>query len=49
MLTPEEAAKVARVPVKRLYEWARFKASRPTKRCLQIDEDGIRRWLVALA
>jgi hypothetical protein len=47
VLTAEEAAGIAKVPVKRIYEWARKKtwASRPTKRCLRIDEAGFRRWL----
>jgi hypothetical protein len=47
MLTPEEAASIVKVPVKRIYEWARGKkwASRPTKRCLRIEETGFRLWL----
>ena len=47
VLTPEEAAKIAKVEVKRIYEWARKRpwASRPTKRCLRIDGAGFRRWL----
>jgi len=47
MLTPAEAASIAKVPVKRIYEWARKKtwASRPTQRCLRIVESGFRRWL----
>jgi hypothetical protein len=46
-ITPEQAAAIAQVPVKRLYEWARKAkwASRPNKRTLRIDEAGFRRWL----
>jgi hypothetical protein len=49
LLTPEEAAGIPNVPVKRIYEWARGKnwASRPTRRCLRIEEAGFRRWLAA--
>ena len=41
------AAEIASVPPKRIYEWARGKrwASRPTRRCLRIDETEFRRWL----
>jgi hypothetical protein len=50
-LTPAEAAAVAQVPVKRLYEWARGRrwASRPTRRCLRIAEGSFRAWLSARA
>jgi hypothetical protein len=46
-IAPEEAAAVASVPLKRIYEWARGKkwAARPTRRCLRIEEAGFRRWL----
>ena len=46
-ITPEQAAAMAGVKVKRIYEWARGQrwASRPTKRCLRIEEAGFRRWL----
>jgi hypothetical protein len=48
-LTPKEAANIAAVPTKRIYEWAQGKrwASRPTRRCLRIEEGGFRRWLAA--
>ncbi len=47
LLTPEQAAEVASIPVKRLYEWARGKrwANRPTRRTLRIEERGFRAWL----
>jgi hypothetical protein len=50
-ITPEQAATIASVPVKRVYDWARGKrwTSRPTRRCLRIDEAGFRRWLVVKA
>lgn len=49
LLTPEEAAGVAHVPVSRIYQWARDArwASRPTRRCLRIGEQGFRRWLAS--
>jgi hypothetical protein len=47
LLTPEEAASIAQVPVRRLYGWARGQgwARRPTRRCLRIGETSFRRWL----
>ena len=47
LLTPEEAASVAQVPVRRLYGWAPGQAwaRRPTRRCLRIGEASFRRWL----
>ena len=47
LLTPEEAASIAQVPVRRLYGWARGQcwARRPTSRCLRIGETSFRRWL----
>jgi hypothetical protein len=47
LLTPEEAASIAQVPVRRLYAWARGQgwARRPTRRCLRIGEMSFRRWL----
>jgi hypothetical protein len=46
-ITPERAAEIAGVPVRRIYDWARGQrwASRPSKRCLRISERGFRRWL----
>jgi hypothetical protein len=48
-LTPEQAAGIAGIPVKRLYEWARGKrwASRPSRKCLRIAESRFRTWLAA--
>ena len=48
-ITPAEAGRIADVPGKRIYDWARGKrwAHRPTKRCLRIDEKGFRSWLAA--
>jgi len=48
-ITPAEAGRIAGVPDKRIYDWARNKrwAHRPTKRCLRIDEKGFRQWLSA--
>lgn len=42
-----EAAKVAGVPERRIYEWAREArwAHRPTRRCLRIEEGAFLRWL----
>ena len=47
LLTPEEAASIAQVPIRRLYGWARGQgwARRPTRRCLRIGESSFRRWL----
>jgi len=47
LLTPEEAASIAQVPVRRLYGWARGQgwARRATRRCLRIGEASFRRWL----
>jgi hypothetical protein len=47
LLTPEEAASIAQIPVRRLYGWARGQgwARRPTRRCLRIGEASFRRWL----
>jgi excisionase family DNA binding protein len=46
-LTPKEAARVANVPTRRIYEWAHEAswAHRPTRRCLRIDETAFRQWL----
>ena len=46
-LTPDQAAEIAGIPTKRLYEWARKKAwaHRPNTRTLRIDEQAFRRWL----
>ena len=46
-LAPEQAASIAGVKVRRIYEWAVGQrwASRPTKRTLRISEAGFRRWL----
>jgi hypothetical protein len=46
-LTVDEAAAIAQVPVKRVYEWARGKrwASRPTRRCFRVQEAQFRAWL----
>jgi hypothetical protein len=48
-ITPLEAAAIADVKVARIYEWARGRkwATRPTRRCLRIAEQGFRRWLQA--
>ena len=48
-ITPQQAAKIASIEVRTLYDWAANKpwASRKTKRCLRIDERGFRRWLSA--
>ena len=50
-LTPEQAASIAGVSVERLYGWAKGKrwASRPSRRCLRVSEQGFRRWLAARA
>jgi hypothetical protein len=46
-ITPEDAATIASVPVRRIYKWADGQrwASRPSRKCLRIDEAGFRRWL----
>jgi hypothetical protein len=46
-ITPDEAAEIAKVAVRVIYEWSRGKkwASRPSRRCLRIDEQGFRTWL----
>jgi hypothetical protein len=46
-LRPAEAAEIAAVSVKQLYEMARGKswASRPNRRVLRINEAGFRTWL----
>jgi len=48
-LTPQAAAAIAAVPETRIYAWARGQrwATRPSRRCLRIDEGGFRRWLAA--
>ena len=48
-ITPAEAGRIADVPDKRIYDWARGKrwAHRPTRRCVRIDEKGFRQWLSA--
>jgi hypothetical protein len=45
----KQAAGIAGVSVKTLYEWARGQrwANRPTKRSLRIAESGFRRWLAS--
>jgi hypothetical protein len=47
-ITPEQAAGIAQVPKERIYTWAERQrwASRPSRRCLRIEEAGFRRWLV---
>lgn len=49
LLTPEQAAEVAAVPVARIYSWARGArwAQRPSRRCLRISERSFRRWLAS--
>jgi hypothetical protein len=49
LLTPEQAAEVAVVPVERIYSWARKAtwARRPSTRCLRIVERGFRKWLAS--
>ena len=48
-ITPEQAAVIAAVPKERIYSWAKGQrwASRPSRRCLRIEETGFRRWLLA--
>ena len=50
-ITAQEAAKIAGVKSKRIYEWARGRpwASRPTKRCLRVYETRFRAWLASQA
>jgi hypothetical protein len=45
------AALIANVSTKTIYEWAVGKrwASRPSRRCLRIDEAGFRSWLASRA
>ncbi len=47
LLTPEEAAALAGVPVRRLRSWARGKswALHPSPRTLRVEEKGFREWL----
>jgi hypothetical protein len=49
LLTPPQAAAIASVPVKRIYEWARGQewACRPSRRCLRVAERPFRAWLAA--
>jgi hypothetical protein len=46
-IPPGAAAEIAAVSVKRIYEWARKAswASRPTKRCLRVNEAAFRTWI----
>jgi hypothetical protein len=48
-ITAEEAAAIAGVPTRRIYEWARGQrwATRPTRRCLRISEGAFRRWFAS--
>jgi hypothetical protein len=48
-IAPDDAARIAGVGSKRIYDWARNQkwAHRPTRRCLRINEEGFRRWLSA--
>jgi hypothetical protein len=50
-ITPEEAASIAGVKPGRIYGWAKAArwASRPSRRCLRINEHAFRRWLAARA
>lgn len=47
LLTPDQAAEIATVPVERIYSWARGAkwAQRPSRRCLRVAEGAFRRWL----
>lgn len=49
LITPEAAAAIADVPVSRIYAWAKGQrwATRPTRRCLRIEDAGFRRWLAS--
>lgn len=51
LLTPEDAAQLASVPVARIYRWAKGArwATRPSRRCLRVQEHGFRRWLASRA
>jgi hypothetical protein len=48
-IAPDQAATIAGVPAKRVYDWARNQrwAHRPTRRCLRIDEAAFRNWLAS--
>lgn len=48
-ITPEEAAAIAKVPKRRIYEWARGRqwAHRPSRRCLRISRTGFGTWLAS--
>jgi len=48
-ITPLDAATIAGVEQRTIYDWASGKswASRPSRRCLRIAEDAFRRWLAA--
>jgi hypothetical protein len=48
-ISPGEAATIAGVTTRVIYEWSRGKkwASRPSRRCLRLDESGFRSWLAA--
>ena len=48
-LTPQQAAAIAGVGRRTIYDWAVGKAwaSRPSRRCLRIAETTFRRWLAA--
>ncbi len=50
-ITPSEAAAIAQVPATRIYAWAQGAkwASRPSRRCLRISEQGFRHWLAERA
>jgi hypothetical protein len=50
-ITPEQAAAMAQVTKRRIYEWARGKrwAHRPSRRCLRISRAGFRTWLASRA
>lgn len=49
LLTPQEAAEVARVPVRRVRSWARAKRpwARWVGRLLRVDEPTFRAWMLA--
>jgi hypothetical protein len=48
-ITASEAAGIPGVKVEQIYTWAKGQrwASRPSRRCLRINEAGFRRWLTA--
>ena len=50
-LKPEQAADIAGVSVGQIYSWSKNQrwASRPSRRCVRINEAGFRRWLTAKA